>query len=224
MPDQGKPSEKTGRKATGLRPSLRLDMAAGLPGSQRLLSAGLPSTRISEVLTMKIVLSRSDLPLLVRSQRGMSMIELIVTIGILSLLMAFSLPNINSGVLNLPLVSQTLVGDIRMARANATTRGVHYRVSIESSSYTIQRLQDEDEDDVWEPDGAFPTQTVELPTGLSITFSSGEGAIVEFTTRGLLVEQEDGTPAEIVTLTVVDSIHDESKSLEVWPSGQVQEV
>lgn len=32
MPEKGKPFERTGRKAAGLRPENTLDMAAGLPG------------------------------------------------------------------------------------------------------------------------------------------------------------------------------------------------
>jgi Tfp pilus assembly protein FimT len=157
-----------------------------------------------------------------RAQRGMSAIELIVTMGILTALIAFTLPRLNSSVLNLPLVSQSLIGDIRMARANATTRGVHYQISIESSSYSVQRLQDDDGDGAWDPDSAFPTQTVELPTDISIT--EGTGSLVEFTTRGLLADQEDGTPAEIITIKIHDALHNEDEIIEVWPSGQVEEV
>lgn len=155
-------------------------------------------------------------------QRGMSMIELIVTMGIAALMMALALPHINSGTLNLPLVQQNLIGDIRMARASATSRGVHFKVSISSSSYTVQRLQDTDGDGIWEPDGEFPTRTVELPNDISIV--DGEGSEIEFTTRGLLADQEDGTPAPIVTISLHDSLYNETKTVKVWPSGQVEEV
>jgi len=156
------------------------------------------------------------------SQRGVSLVELIVMLGMISVLVAVMIPRLNKSNLNLPLVEQTLVADIRMARANATSKGVHYQVSLSSSSYSVQRLQDDDGDNVWEPDNEFPTQTVELPYGVAIT--EGSDATLEFTTRGLLADDSDGTPASVVTVTVHDSDHSQTKTIEVWPSGQVQEV
>lgn len=166
------------------------------------------------------ILRWSSWPSLLRSQRGMSLIELLVTVGILSIMIAVAVPRLNSSILNLPLVEQSLIGDIRMARAHATTQGAHYRVSIYSDSYSVQRLVAVD--GVWEPDSRFPAQTVELPHGVS--FSEGAGAVIEFTTRGLLADQADGTPAAVVSITVHDALHNETKTVEVWPSGQVEEV
>src|SRR4051794_29608572 len=95
------------------------------------------------------------------SQRGMSLIELMVTMSVMAIMIAIAVPKLNKSTLNLPVTEQTLIGDIRIARADATSRGVHYLVSIASSSYSVQRLQDNDKDHVWEPDGAFPVRTVE---------------------------------------------------------------
>ncbi len=163
-------------------------------------------------------------PLSCGSQRGMSMIELLVTMGLVSIMGVIAIPALNSGVLNLSVSQQNLVADIRMARANATTRGAHFKVSLFSESYTIERLQDGDDDGVWEPDGAFSAQTVELPSGVTLSFPDNSETEVEFTTRGLLEDLPDGTPASIVTIEINDSIHGETKTVEVWPSGQVQEV
>jgi len=198
-------------------------MAAGLPDVLSSSSdADLPPFPISEVLYMLLPSAFSFLSCCYRSQRGVSLIELIVVLGLVSGLIALSIPRLNKSNLNLPLVEQTLIADIRMARANATSRGVHFRVSLSASSYAIQRLQDEDGDGVWDPDSEFPEQTVDLPYGISIT--EGAGSMIEFTTRGLLASESDGTPASVISVTVYDSDHSQSKTIEVWPSGQVQEV
>jgi prepilin-type N-terminal cleavage/methylation domain-containing protein len=174
---------------------------------------------------MKIVLYRSCFFSPVRSQRGMSMIELLVTMSILAVMIAVAVPKFNSSMLNLPVAEQTLIADIRMARAHATSRGVHYQISLTSSSYSVQRLQDSDGDGVWNADSGFPAQTVDFPSDLSLSFEDGSSAVFEFTTRGLLVDQEDGSPAAIVTVYLHDS-QDESatKTVQIWPSGQVEEV
>src|SRR5581483_620710 len=157
------------------------------------------------------ILRWSTWPSLLSAQRGMSLIELLVTVGILSIMIAVAVPRLNSSVLNLPVAEQNLIGDIRLARAYATTRGVHYRVSINATSYTVERLQDADGDGVWEPDSRFPAQTVELPHDVSV--SEGAGSVIEFTTRGLLADQADGTPAAVVSITLDDAHHNETKTV-----------
>jgi prepilin-type N-terminal cleavage/methylation domain-containing protein len=157
-----------------------------------------------------------------QSQRGMSLVEMLVVLGIVAVLIAVIIPRLNKSNLNLPVVEQTLVADIRMARANAASRGAHYKVSVSASTYSVQRLQDDDEDGVWEPDGGFPTYTVNLPEGIAI--SEGAGSEIEFTTRGLLTSNPDGTPAAVISVTILDSIHSRTKTVEIWPSGQVEEV
>lgn len=157
-----------------------------------------------------------------RSQRGMSLVELLVMLGIVSVLIAVAMPRLNKSNLNLPLVEQSLVADIRMARANAVSRGAHYKVSVSASTYSVQRLQDDDGDGAWEPDGGFPAYTVGLPEGITIT--EGVGSEIEFTTRGLLTSNPDGTPASVISVTILDSVHSRTKIVEIWPSGQVEEV
>lgn len=154
------------------------------------------------------------------SQRGVSLIELLVAIGILGLLIALAVPRLNSSQLQLSTVMQDLVGNLRIARANATSRGAHYLATFSSSSYSIQRLQDDDDDGVWEPMGS--PQQVDLPDGISLTVQNGDG-VVEFNTRGL-VEPNDDAVAEIERITITDSRDGRTQQVEVWPSGQVQEV
>jgi prepilin-type N-terminal cleavage/methylation domain-containing protein len=169
-------------------------------------------------------MSRHDtvpLPFVCDSERGLSLIELLVAIGILGLLVALALPRINSRQLELSTVTQDLVGNLRIARANATARGAHYRATFSSSSYSIQRLQDDDDNGSWEPEGS-PLQ-VDLPNGVSLTVQDGDG-VVEFNTRGLIEPNAGDAVAEIERLTLTDSRDGRTRQVEIWPSGQVQEV
>ena len=156
-------------------------------------------------------------------ERGMSMVELLVTLGIIAVVGAMTLPRLNSGTFNAKVTAQNLLGDIRMARANATTRGAHFRVTLESTSYTVERLQDDDGDGDWEPGVGLQKRTVDLPSGISLSINNGDG-IIEFTTRGLIATLADGTPPEIEDVTLNDSVHGKTRHIQVWPSGQVQEV
>jgi type II secretory pathway pseudopilin PulG len=146
--------------------------------------------------------------------------EMLVTVTVAGLLAAVALPNLNRAEFRLVGAMENLVGNIRLARANAVSRGARYRVVLSSASYSIQRLQDVDEDDVWEPDG--PAQEVELPQGVMITEGAGEE--IEFTTRGLVAPLPDGTPAGIVTIRLSGEGEESGRAIDVWPSGQVQRV
>lgn len=161
------------------------------------------------------------LPFVLDSQHGMSLIELLVAIGILGLLVALALPRLNSRQLDLSTATQDLVGNLRIARANASGRGAHYLATFSSSSYSIQRLQDNDDDGVWEPEG--PSLQVDLPGGVSLTVQDGDG-VVEFNARGLIEPNAGDAVAEIERLTLTDSRDGRTQQVEVWPSGQVQVV
>ena len=154
-------------------------------------------------------------------ESGMTLTELLVTIGILSLLTAIAIPHVNSSIINLSSARDYLLADIRLARGNATGRGAHFRVTLSSDSYVTQRLQDGDGDGIWEPNGAFPSQTVELPS--TITITEGAGEEIEFDTRGLLIPQPDGTPPPVIEIALKDSKDERTVEIFVVPSGQVIE-
>jgi prepilin-type N-terminal cleavage/methylation domain-containing protein len=162
----------------------------------------------------------SFLPACLAGERGISLIEMLVTISVAGLLAALALPNFNRSDLKLADAMENLIGNIRLARANAISRGARYRVTLDSTSYAIQRLQDPDGDNVWEPDGA--AQEFELPSGISI--SEGAGQEIEFTTRGLMAPLPDGSPPVIVTIRLSSPTGSESETIDIWPSGQVQRV
>ena len=152
------------------------------------------------------------------AEDGLSLSEIMVAIAIAGIMLALAVPAVNRKAMDLTAATEGLVGSVRMARANATSRGAHYRVAIGTTSYTVQRLQDDDGDGAWLPDGA--PQVTDLPNG--ITVSSGAGGVIEFNTRGMLVPDPDGTPAAVLTIRIEDG--DRSREVEVWPSGQVQPV
>lgn len=165
---------------------------------------------------------RVSLPTVLVGEQGVSLMEVLVTLAFVGLLSALPLANLNRPGLKLADALDDLASNIRLARANAISRSTHYLVTINSNSYSIQRLQDPDGDDVWEPDGAFAEQKFELPAG--ITISEGVGAQIEFTTRGLLAPFSDRTPADVVTIRLSIKGGSQSEAIDVWPSGQVQRV
>jgi type II secretory pathway pseudopilin PulG len=130
------------------------------------------------------------------NEREMSLVELLVTLGIVAITGVVTLPRINSQTFNAKLTAQNLLGYIRMARASATTRGAHFRVTLESTSYTVERLQDDDGNGDWEPGSGLQKRTVDLPSGNSLSINNGDG-IIEFMTRGLITTPADGTTPEI---------------------------
>ena len=147
---------------------------------------------------------------------------MLVAVAIMGLMSALSISNFNrsrSG-LNLGNATESLAGNIRLARVNAVSRGARYRVTLGSNSYSIQRLQDDDGDGVWEPDGAFPAQEIELPKGIII--NGGADAEIEFNTRGLLAPLPDGTLPDVIPIYLSGADESQSETVEVWPSGQVQ--
>jgi prepilin-type N-terminal cleavage/methylation domain-containing protein len=155
-------------------------------------------------------------------ERGMSLIELITVLGLIGLVGALAIPRLNSSTLDLSNTTQTFVADVRLARAYAVSRGAHYRVIITSNSYSVQRLQDDDGDDVWEPEGS--PQTMELPAEISLSFEGGADGQVEFDTRGLVLPRPDSGIYEIEGVTISDAARGRSALVQVWPSGQVLEV
>lgn len=153
--------------------------------------------------------------------KGVTLLELLVAIGVLSIMSMIAIPALNSSMLDLSSASDELAAHIRLARGRANGSGSHVRVTIKADSYVIERLQDDDDDEVWMPDGSFPANTIELPKTVSVT--DGVGTQIEFNSRGLM-ELPVGTPLAVVELTLHDSKNGNTRQIHVWPSGQVLEV
>ncbi len=157
-----------------------------------------------------------------RGQAGFSLMELIVVIGLVGSMLAIAAPAANRKAMSLPQASEELQSNFRLARANSMRHGAHFRVTITGAkTYTIQRMQDADGDGIWAVDSTYPTQTVTLSPAVSIG-SAALNKRIEFNQRGLLHSTIAGEiPAVVyVPLTLTGG---STKTIEVWPSGQVQE-
>lgn len=164
-----------------------------------------------------------------RAQRGLdesgaTLPEMIVTLGIVSVVVGTSVLSLNRTFTDLGTASQGFMNDLRQARQNAVTRGAHYQVSWTTNAYTTQRLQDNDHDGVWHTDSQATPQTANLPTGVSMatTFPTGTSPqAVEFDTRGMVVPQPSATPGVIRVGITKTQRPAGSVRVEIWPSGQV---
>ena len=79
-------------------------------------------------------------PGLVFGNQGFSIIELFVVLALIGLMAGLAVPSLNAGRLDLKTETQRFMGNIRLARAYAVNRGAHYRVTINATSYTVDRL------------------------------------------------------------------------------------
>ncbi len=148
---------------------------------------------------------------------GFSLIELLVILGIVGILVAMALPRSNRGALSLVSSLTEFEANVRIARGNSTGRGVHYRVTLYADYYEIDRLKLSG--GAWVNDPLYSVQTVTLPPRVTIT--TGVGQRFEFNSRGLLYSATPGVPATQVNVVLKDTQTNETKSVGIWPSGQI---
>jgi Tfp pilus assembly protein FimT len=156
-----------------------------------------------------------------RWQAGTSLAEVMVTLGIITIVMGVGVLGLDRDFLDLDTARQMLVNDLRMARMQATLKGVRFRVTLGAGGYRIERLVDTNGTGNWQVDGSYAAKTVNLPSGYALTSTStaGSATTAEFDGRGLLVAQPNGT---IGVISIVLSDDDgRQKAVKLWPSGQV---
>jgi len=163
------------------------------------------------------------------AQSGFSVIEALVTVSLLSILLGVTVIGLRGRFMDFSSATQQLLNDLRLARAHAITRGAHYRMTFQASEYRVDRLQDGDDDGLWEPsdDGTALPSVTSLPTGMTVSVegNQGEGAgsdpCVEFDTRGMLVATGERVIAENVQILLEGAQANRRKTIQVWPSGQM---
>jgi Tfp pilus assembly protein FimT len=157
-----------------------------------------------------------------RESPGFSVMELIIVLGIVGAMIVVAVPATNRKAVSLPLASEELQGALRTARANSMRHGAHFRLTITSAqTYTIQRMRDPDGDGIWAVDSTHQAQTAKLPPTVSIG-STAVNTKIEFNTRGLLHSTVAGEIPAVIFIPL-NLTNGNSKTIEVWPSGQVQE-
>jgi Tfp pilus assembly protein FimT len=164
---------------------------------------------------------------------GSTMVDLMVSVGITSLLLGVSVITLKGSFTDLSSSAQTLAGDIRRARMYAVTRGAHYRMTFASTWFKSERLQDNDNDGVWQVDTNHSSPQRNLQGGITMAAntgnSTGSGAgatpVIEFDSRGMVVPKAGTTVPGIMTIAVQGDAGDSMVGtlyVYVWPSGQVE--
>jgi hypothetical protein len=152
-----------------------------------------------------------------RSQRGTSMVEILVTLGMVTAMMGIGVLGIDRESMDAATVRQNLIRDLRQARKMATLNGTHYRVSVQGDRYVVERLTDRNGSGTWGVHESIAAQEIDLPSRVSI---SGSAGFVEFDARGLLVRGSSDDYGAF-SLIVTDD-NGGVETVRVWPSGQVE--
>jgi Tfp pilus assembly protein FimT len=161
-------------------------------------------------------------------QRGTSLPEVVVTIGVISLVTGLSVTGITGRYDTLNSAASTLLNQLRLARMNSITRGAHYRITLSDDTYKLERLQDNDGNGVWDLDTQNTPQEVTVPDEIALSAEGGvgtpDGSSIEFDSRGMLAVPSGISNGVVeIFVTAVAGINAGRVSrIEVWPSGQIQ--
>jgi hypothetical protein len=135
-----------------------------------------------------------------------------VVLGGMALLM------LNTSALGVFLARRTVLVTLRLARANAITKSIHYQVSFPDAGHiTLSGMRkDPAGSGAWVVDPA-KVQTIALPA-LSQVSAASLSSRMEFNSHGLVAN------ATAMTQISLTNSSGTTKSLRVWPSGQINEM
>jgi prepilin-type N-terminal cleavage/methylation domain-containing protein len=143
-------------------------------------------------------------------ERGLTLIELLVTVSIAAVLLGVAIPHMSRDRNNAWTAQIQFLGDMRRTRTDSLTKGDHFQLAMTGpNSYTVYRMRFQAGG--WIRGAAVLNRT--LPR--NITFGTVQGPF-EFDTRGLLV-----TPNATTAVAMNDSYTGHTKGVQVWLSGQV---
>jgi prepilin-type N-terminal cleavage/methylation domain-containing protein len=157
-------------------------------------------------------------PALVLQCRGYSLVELMVVLSLFAIFARIALPQLRSGRMQIVAAQRMVIANLRLARTNAISKSVHYQVAFPSNSQILvsRMLESPAGSGTWVVD-VTKQQTIKMPS--PATFVSGlVGTVVEFNSRGQVANRT-------TTLQVdAQDTYGMTKSVQVWPSGQVNEL
>lgn len=157
-----------------------------------------------------------------------------VTICITTIVLGLSVLGLNDKFISTSAMAQGVANDVRLARIAAVTRGAHYRVVLGNTWYRTERLQDNNNDRIWDPDTTVPPTLRELTGGVTMVPNTGRTTIaggatagmLEFDSRGMVVPAAGSSVPAMMTVQIHGANNARAVKgtsiLYVWPSGQVQ--
>jgi prepilin-type N-terminal cleavage/methylation domain-containing protein len=159
------------------------------------------------------------------SIRGYSLVEVIVAMGIFAVLARIAIPHFDARRMRINAAQQLVAANLRLARAKAITKSVHYRVDFTNADQIQVAEMVQDINGIWNIDNT-KKQTVALPANTH--FASGGqctspcqpiiGTNIEFNSRGIT-----SNLAGLEQITLIDDFG-VYKALQAWPSGQINEL
>ena len=143
---------------------------------------------------------------------GFSLPEVLVVIAIFGILAGIAMSQSDSNRLRISTARAQLIAQLRLARMKAITSVAHCSVSFASTTQ-FKVFPMTYNGTTWQL-ATTPTNTVTLPPSTSFP-TSLVGTRIEFNSRGTLVSS-----TTVTQVNLTDGFG-QSKSLQVWPSGQV---
>jgi prepilin-type N-terminal cleavage/methylation domain-containing protein len=149
--------------------------------------------------------------------RGYSLIEVTVTVSIVAIMIAIAMPMWKANRMNVLTARKMVLANLRLARANAITKSIHYQVSFPDAGHvTLSRMfQSPAGSGTWVVD-TTKVQTSALPANTQVAADS-LSTTVQFNSRGIVANTSTMT-----AIRLTDSFGN-TQSLQVWPSGQMNE-
>ena len=142
---------------------------------------------------------------------GFSVVELVVTLGIMAVVLAIVIPRLSPQPRYFDADLREFADNLQVARQWAMSRTTHYRLRVTSTSaYVIE--QGVLSGSIW----TFPTITRSVTLHARIGFAAGDvGKAAEFSSRGAMV----GTT---LTFSLTNSEGGSTKSILVYATGMVE--
>jgi len=148
------------------------------------------------------------------NQRGVGVVELLVTLTIIAILAGISLTSFDSRRYDINTTVRRITADFRWARARAIVSGDHFGLRVTSgNTYQIEHLE--------ETNGTWMVKSVvkrtALPSNIAISFAKD---LTELDSRGIVVFGGPSTAAPM-SWSVTDDQFAANRTLTLYPSGQL---